>query len=752
MAKPDAAWTGSSGHLHMSLWDVAGDRSLTNDPEAGLPYGMSKMFSQFVAGMMQLSRELAIFIAPNVNSYKRYASLSWAPVNVVWGRDNRTTGFRLVGHGAALHVEDRFPGGDMNAYLTYAAMIGAGLYGIEHELALEPEFKGNGYVATGIPACRGRSTRRSRSSSGARLRSRSSARTSSTTTSTPLASSSRSTTRSSTLGPRALPRAELDGPSPRGGEGEGSSDSAGGTRRPPAVTSGRDADRQARIGGQASPAREARQTRPRPAQTQTPTRPRPSPGPGRAGDAGRDGYRAVATSRIRLATSAWLAASAVSAGVSPASVTAPGSARADRNSSTSSGSPFCAAAWRAVNPPAWRALTSAPAARRSGRPRDAGRRPRCGAAGRPGRCRLPTFTSAPASSRIRATSGLPKKAAKWRAVNPSAEGPRRLRVLVKTRVQPVDIAERRGLEHVQVGVRLQKRVGHGAIEPVPREHQRRHAVEVARPGQLRLGGDQLGDPGGVAKLDRGDQVRICRHWTIVRVPRARRAGRSGRYSDADANMRGVRCDSTTRSRSSPAAAAGWAAWPPSCSPRRAPASWSPSTTRRPARRPLTWSAPPAASRRFIRADVSKEADARAMVDHAVATYGRLDCLYNNAGVMPEADHSVIGHRRRDLGRGHGRQRARRLPRLQVRDPDDDRRGAGSIVNIASFVAILGCSVPQDAYTASKGAVLSLTRSLAVQFAPKGDPDQRDLPGAGRDAAAHGLAAQGRGRQAAPAGS
>jgi glutamine synthetase len=149
MAKPDHTWTGSSGHLHMSLWDEAGAKPLTHDPEAGLPYGMSTIFSQFMAGMMQLSRELAVFIAPNINSYKRYASLSWAPVNVVWGRDNRTTGFRLVGHGNALHIEDRFPGGDMNAYLTYAAMIGAGLFGIERELPLEPEFKGNGYVATG---------------------------------------------------------------------------------------------------------------------------------------------------------------------------------------------------------------------------------------------------------------------------------------------------------------------------------------------------------------------------------------------------------------------------------------------------------------------------------------------------------------------------------------------------------------------------------------------------------------------------
>jgi glutamine synthetase len=150
MAKPDHTWTGSSGHLHMSLWNAKGDKPLTSNEKDDLPYGMSKTFSQFVAGMMALSRELAVFIAPFINSYKRYASLSWAPVNVVWGRDNRTTGFRLVGSGSGLHIEDRFPGGDMNAYLTYAAMIGAGLYGIEHGLRLAPEFKGNGYVAKGV--------------------------------------------------------------------------------------------------------------------------------------------------------------------------------------------------------------------------------------------------------------------------------------------------------------------------------------------------------------------------------------------------------------------------------------------------------------------------------------------------------------------------------------------------------------------------------------------------------------------------
>ena len=149
MAKPDHRWTGSSGHLHMSLWDAAGKRSIMADEASDAPYHMSETMGYFLGGMMRLSRELAVFIAPNINSYKRFAALSWAPVNVVWGRDNRTTGFRIVGHGQGLHIEDRFPGGDMNAYLTYAAMVGAGLYGIRHKIEPPAEYKGNGYVATG---------------------------------------------------------------------------------------------------------------------------------------------------------------------------------------------------------------------------------------------------------------------------------------------------------------------------------------------------------------------------------------------------------------------------------------------------------------------------------------------------------------------------------------------------------------------------------------------------------------------------
>jgi len=149
MAKPYAEWTGSSGHLHISLWDKKTDKPLFFDPASKASYGMSDTMRWFLGGMMALQRELALFIAPNVNSYKRYAVASWAPVNVVWGRDNRTTGFRIVGDGPALHIENRFPGGDMNAYLAYAAQVGAGLHGIEHKIEPPAEYKGNGYLAKG---------------------------------------------------------------------------------------------------------------------------------------------------------------------------------------------------------------------------------------------------------------------------------------------------------------------------------------------------------------------------------------------------------------------------------------------------------------------------------------------------------------------------------------------------------------------------------------------------------------------------
>ena len=147
MAKPDHTWTGSSGHVHVSLWDPEGARNLFPDKNGG----MSATMRHFLGGLTTCARELSLFLASNVNSYKRYATASWAPVNIVWARDNRTCGFRILGHGQALRIEDRFPGGDANPYLAYAAILAAGLHGVEQAIEPPAEFKSNGYLATGVP-------------------------------------------------------------------------------------------------------------------------------------------------------------------------------------------------------------------------------------------------------------------------------------------------------------------------------------------------------------------------------------------------------------------------------------------------------------------------------------------------------------------------------------------------------------------------------------------------------------------------
>jgi NAD(P)-dependent dehydrogenase (short-subunit alcohol dehydrogenase family) len=130
----------------------------------------------------------------------------------------------------------------------------------------------------------------------------------------------------------------------------------------------------------------------------------------------------------------------------------------------------------------------------------------------------------------------------------------------------------------------------------------------------------------------------------------------------------------------------------------------------------------------VAVDISLEAGAKAMVDLAMARYGRVDVLYNNAGIMPEADHSVVDTPVEAWDqvmavnvRGVYLACKYAIPRML-------EHNSGSIINVSSFVAILGCSVPQDAYTASKGAVLALTRSLAVQFAPRGIRTNAILPG------------------------
>jgi glutamine synthetase len=135
MAKPDHSWIGNSCHIHASLW--------RDDANAFAEEG--QLFDGFLAGWIACARELALFLAPNVNSYKRYAAGSWAPTTLAWGHDNRTCGFRIVGHGGSKRVETRIPGGDVNPYLAFAALIAAGLHGIESSLELPPALEGNAY-------------------------------------------------------------------------------------------------------------------------------------------------------------------------------------------------------------------------------------------------------------------------------------------------------------------------------------------------------------------------------------------------------------------------------------------------------------------------------------------------------------------------------------------------------------------------------------------------------------------------------
>jgi glutamine synthetase len=135
MAKWDAR-EGNSCHIHLS---VAGEdgRNVFGDDQG--------TFDRFVAGQLACLEELTLFFAPQVNSYKRFVPGSFAPTAVAWGKDNRTCSMRVVGHGQGLRVENRLPGADVNPYLALAAMIAAGLHGIDNELELEPPFEGNAY-------------------------------------------------------------------------------------------------------------------------------------------------------------------------------------------------------------------------------------------------------------------------------------------------------------------------------------------------------------------------------------------------------------------------------------------------------------------------------------------------------------------------------------------------------------------------------------------------------------------------------
>jgi glutamine synthetase len=149
MAKWRKDLAGSSCHIHVSLWDQD-DHPVFVD--RGAAHGMSELFRQFIAGQLATADAMTPFLAPFVNSYKRFQVGSFAPTNIVWSRDNRTAGFRVLGHGAATRVECRIGGADLNPYLAFAALLAGGIHGIESRLGLEPEFSGDAYKSRTVPS------------------------------------------------------------------------------------------------------------------------------------------------------------------------------------------------------------------------------------------------------------------------------------------------------------------------------------------------------------------------------------------------------------------------------------------------------------------------------------------------------------------------------------------------------------------------------------------------------------------------
>lgn len=148
MAKYDHRRAGSSAHVHQSLWTLDGKAAFADKDDA---HGMSPLMKHYVAGQLAHARELTAFLAPYVNSYKRFCPGMFAPTKAVWSADNRTAGFRVCGaHTKAVRVECRIPGSDVNPYLACAALLAAGLAGIEGKYELEPELRGDIYSTDGI--------------------------------------------------------------------------------------------------------------------------------------------------------------------------------------------------------------------------------------------------------------------------------------------------------------------------------------------------------------------------------------------------------------------------------------------------------------------------------------------------------------------------------------------------------------------------------------------------------------------------
>jgi glutamine synthetase len=151
MAKPfSPPAAGSSCHIHMSLW-ARGKNRFAGKKTIGPIQGCSDEFRWFLGGWMAHAREVMPFYAPTINSYKRYEDGSWAPTRIAWSYDNRTAGFRVVGHGDSLRIECRIPGADCNPYLAYAAALASGLAGIENKIEPPEIFQGDVYQARALP-------------------------------------------------------------------------------------------------------------------------------------------------------------------------------------------------------------------------------------------------------------------------------------------------------------------------------------------------------------------------------------------------------------------------------------------------------------------------------------------------------------------------------------------------------------------------------------------------------------------------
>jgi len=149
MAKWRYDLAGSSSHIHNSLWNLDADQALFCD--SNQPYGMSKLMQSWVAGQLKYTRDITYFLAPYINSYKRFQSGTFAPTRAIWSRDNRTAGYRLCGEGGkGIRIECRIGGADLNPYLAYSGLIIAGLAGIDEALDLPAPFAGDAYTGTNL--------------------------------------------------------------------------------------------------------------------------------------------------------------------------------------------------------------------------------------------------------------------------------------------------------------------------------------------------------------------------------------------------------------------------------------------------------------------------------------------------------------------------------------------------------------------------------------------------------------------------